>query len=169
MSNQQIAAIEARLLEVEARLEIIDLEAEYARSWDAADAGAWARVFTSDGAFEMSPVGDQPARIQRGSVELAAFCNEVSAFYRGLHFMHLPRLTMDGDMAYGRVHFEWIGLYNLRENYCGRRDAAGYYDVTYRKENGRWRIAHRLEKQIAGQIADGYDVYLADSFPPARA
>jgi len=165
MSNHQFAAIEARLAVVEARLEIMNLEAEYARSWDAADPEAWANVFASDGVFEASPVGSQPACLRRGPAELAAFCREVSALYRGLHYMHLPRLTIDGDVAYGRLHFEWIGLYNSRDNYRGRRDAAGYYDVSYRKEDGRWVITHRLEKQITGQIADGYDIYLADSFP----
>lgn len=115
---------------------------------------------------EASPVGNQPACLRQGTAELAAFCREVSALYRGLHYMHLPRLSIRGDMAYGRLHFEWTGLYNPHENYRGRRDAAGYYDVTYRKENGQWRIAHRLEKQITGQIADGYDVYLTGDFPP---
>ena len=167
MNDPQITTVEARLAAVEARFEIMDLEAEYARSWDAADPEAWADVFTSNGVFEASPVGDQSASLQCGAAELAAFCREVSALYRGLHFMHLPRLNIDGDVAYGRLHFEWIGLYNPRENYRGRRDAAGYYDVTYRKENGRWRIAHRLEKQITGQIADGYDIYLTSSFPPS--
>lgn len=165
MDTQQIAAIEARLVLVEARLEIMDLEAEYARSWDAADPEAWASVFTHDGVFEISPVGDQSADRRQGKAELAAFCQEVSAFYRGLHYMHLPRLTIEGEMAHGRLHFEWIGLFNPRENYRGRRDAAGYYDVTYRKENGRWRISNRLEKLITGQIADGYDVYHAAGFP----
>ncbi|WOK37094.1 nuclear transport factor 2 family protein [Sphingomonas sp. C3-2] len=169
MNSEQIASIEARLAEVEARLEIMDLEAEYARSWDAADPEGWAEVFTSDGVFEMSPVGIQPNRLQRGHIELAAFCRETSTHYRGLHYMHLPRLSINGDVAYARLHFEWIGLYNPRENYRGRRDAAGYYDVTYRKENGRWRMAHRLEKQITGQIADGYDIYLSESFPSTTA
>ncbi len=167
MSSQQIAALEARLETVEARLEIMDLEAEYARSWDAAEPEAWAAVFTSDGIFEICPIGNQPACIKQGAAELAGFCEEVSAFYRGLHYMHLPRLTINGDVAYGRLHFEWIGLYNPNENYRGRRDSAGYYDITYRKENGRWRIAHRFEKQIAGQIADGYDIYQTPKFPPA--
>lgn len=157
--------MEARLARIEARMKIMDLEAEYARSWDAADADGWADVFTSDGIFEIGPVGDQPARLQQGAAELADFCREVSAFYRGLHFMHLPRLNIDGDVAYGRLHFEWIGLYNPHERHRGRRDAAGYYDVTYRVERGRWRIARRFEKQIAGQIADGYDIYLDAELP----
>lgn len=165
MSSQQLAAIESRLAAVEARLEIMDLEAEYARSWDAADPEAWANVFTADGVFEASPVGGQPACLRRGTAQLAEFCREVSALYRGLHYMHLPRLTIDGDAACSRLHFEWIGLFNPQGNYRGRRDAAGYYDVTYRKENDRWRIAHRLEKQITGQIADGYDIYLTSDFP----
>lgn len=45
--NQQMTAIDARLAAIEARLEIMDLDAEYARSWDAADPEAWADVFAS--------------------------------------------------------------------------------------------------------------------------
>jgi hypothetical protein len=56
MTNE-IHELSKRLVEVEARLEIINLEAEYARSWDVGDANGWASVFTENGTFEMAPVG----------------------------------------------------------------------------------------------------------------
>jgi 3-phenylpropionate/cinnamic acid dioxygenase small subunit len=59
MNGEKLAALEARLEEAEARLAIMDLEAEYARAWDAGDAEGWAAVFTEDGVFDMAGVGNQ--------------------------------------------------------------------------------------------------------------
>lgn len=167
MSAQRIAALEAQVAEMAARLEINDLEAEYACTWDAADAEGWAAVFVDDGVFEMARVGDQPLASHQGTVALTEFCRQVSTFYRGLHFMHLPRLRVQGDVAYGRLHFEWIGLFNPSDQYSGRRRSVGYYDVTYRRGVAGWRIAHRLEKQVASDISEGYDLYV-DAAPPGR-
>ena len=166
MSNEMLASIEARLTQAEARLAIMDLEAEYARSWDAGDDKAWAAVFTEDGVFDMAEVGSQARRVYTGTAELAAFCRDVDAFYKGLHFMHLPRLKMDGDTAYGRMHFQWIGLFAPNDRHNGQRNAAGYYDVKYRYVNNQWKIQHRLEKAITGQTTDNYDVYVSSDFGP---
>jgi 3-phenylpropionate/cinnamic acid dioxygenase small subunit len=59
MNGEKLAALEARLEEAEARLAIMDLDAEYARAWDAGDAEGWAAVFTEDGVFDMAGVGNQ--------------------------------------------------------------------------------------------------------------
>lgn len=169
MNDDRLASLEARLADAEARLAIIDLEAEYARSWDAGDGAGWAAVFAADGVFDMAEVGGQARRIITGADELAAFCRDVDAFYKGLHFMHLPRLKLVGDTAYSRIHFQWIGLFNPNSRYSGQRHAAGYYDVTYRRINGQWRMQHRLEKAITGQTTDSYDVYLDGDFGPRMA
>lgn len=164
-----LSGILARLEAAEARLAILDLEAEYARSWDAGDAEAWAGLFTPDGVFDMAGVGQQGRQVFTGHSELAGFCRNVDGFYKGLHFMHLPRLRIEGDIACGRVHFQWIGLYNQGLRYHGQRHVAGYYDVTYRRMAGQWRIQHRLEKAILGQINDSYDLYLSPDLPSPRA
>lgn len=166
MNDDRLTSLEARLADAEARLAIMDLEAEYARSWDAGDADSWAAVFSEDGVFDMAEVGSQVRRVYTGTTELAAFCRDIDYFYKGLHFMHLPRLKLAGDIAYGRMHFQWIGLFNLNSRYNGQRHAAGYYDVTYRRINGQWRIQHRLEKAITGQTTDSYDVYVDADFGP---
>ena len=169
MNDDKLASIEARLADAEARLAIMDLEAEYARSWDAGDGDGWAAVFTEDGVFDMAEVGSQVRRVVTGTAELAAFCQEVDSFYKGLHFMHLPRIKLSGDIACSRVHFQWIGLFSPNNRYNGQRQAAGYYDVTYRRIGGRWRMQHRLEKAISGQITDNYDVYIDTDFSPKLA
>ncbi len=169
MNEARIAALEARLTVAEARLEIMALEAEYARSWDAGDAEGWAAVFTPDGVFEIAPVGGMAQIVATGSAELAAFCRNIDSIYRGLHFPHLPHLTIDGDRAVGRVHFEWIGINRATDAWSGRRDAAGYYDIAYQRIDGAWRMAHRLEKAVAGTIAEQFDVYLAARPTPRPA
>lgn len=166
MNDNRLASLEARLAEAEARLAIMDLEAEYARSWDAGDADGWAAVFTEDGVFDMAGVGNQPRLVHTGTSELAAFCREIDAIYKGLHFMHLPRIKLAGDTAYGRVHFQWLGLFNPNGHFHGQRQAAGYYDVTYRRINGQWRMQHRMEKAITGQTTENFDVYVDADFGP---
>ena len=166
MNDDILSSLEARLADAEARLAIIDLEAEYARSWDAGDADGWAAVFTEDGVFDMAAVGSQARLVHTGTSELATFCREVDSFYKGLHFMHLPQLKVAGDTAYGRLHFQWIGLFNPNSHFHGQRQAAGYYDVTYRRINGQWRIQHRMEKAITGQTTESFDVYVDADFGP---
>lgn len=167
MNDTTLTELSARLEAAEARLAIMDLEAEYARSWDAGDAHGWASVFTPDGVFDMAGIGQQARQVVTGYDELVGFCRDIDGFYKGLHFMHLPRLRIEGDMAYGRLHFQWTGLFNQGSHYNGQRHAAGYYDVIYRHVDGQWRIQHRLEKAILGQINEGFDIYLSPDLPSA--
>lgn len=159
VSDTNMAAVLSRLEQAEARLAIMDLEAEYARAWDAGDAAGWAAVFTEDGVFDLAAVGAGPRLVHKGRQELVAFCTQVDAFYKGLHFMHLPRLQIEGDTAQGRVHFQWQGLFNTSAQYFGQRTVVGYYDVSYQRVHGRWLMKHRLEKAVSGQTTEHYDVY----------
>jgi hypothetical protein len=159
MDGQQMPALEARLCELEARLAIMQLEAQYAHSWDAGDAAGWAALFTEDGVFDLASVGNQARRVVSGRAGLAAFCREINGFYKGLHFMHLPALRIDGDSARGLVHFQWLGLYRPSSTFHGQRHVTGYYDVTYRRVDGSWHMQYRLEKTVSGAQSEGYDVY----------
>lgn len=76
----------------------------------------------------------------------------------------VPRLQIEGDVAYGRLHFQWVGLFNPSARYSGQRQAAAYYDVTYRREQSVWRMQHRLEKAITGQTSEHFDVYVDANF-----
>ena len=155
------ATFERRLAAAEDRLEIIDLEAEYSRAWDSGDTDGWADVFTPDGVFEITKSGDQPTRLVTGTEELAGFCAEVSEYYQGLHFNTAPRLRVDGDMAWGQVHFQWIGIFRPGARHSGQRHAAGYYQVTYRRLEIGWRIERRVETQISGNIVEAFDPVIA--------
>lgn len=162
MSSEVLTQLENRLSELEARLAIMDLEARYAKAWDAGDADGWAALYTENGTFDMAAVGQQTRQVITGTRALADFCREVDSFYKGLHYMHLPVITIAGNTASARIHFQWTGLYNPSGRYCGQRRAEGYYDVVYQKVAGRWLIEKRLEKAISGAIVEGFDVYLPE-------
>lgn len=154
------AALERRLSAAEDRLAILDLEGEYARAWDCGDAAGWAAAFTPDGSFEMVAVGNQAARTMRGTAALAAFCDEVGGFYRGLHFLGLPRVVLDGETARAQIHFQWVGVFRPGGVWSGERHAKGFYEVTYRKQGGTWRIARRIEKVVSGGQIESYDPFV---------
>ncbi|WP_194420663.1 nuclear transport factor 2 family protein [Microbacterium abyssi] len=136
------ASIEQRLQALEDKLEIIDLEATYARSFDERDGERWSSLFTENGVYQSRPVGDAPsATFVQGRLALSRFCTE--AVFSGIHFLHLPQLVFDGDRATGRIHLEFHGDY-ARDAGAPRLAMHGFYDVAYRRVDGRWLIAHRV-------------------------
>lgn len=136
------SSIEQRLQVLEARLEIIDLEATYARTFDEHDGKGWASLFTADGVYRSRPVGDAPpATYVQGHAALHEYCRD--APFSGIHFLHLPQLRFDGDTATARIHLEFHGDYP-HDPGAPRLAMRGYYDVAYRRVDGRWLITHRV-------------------------
>ena len=142
--------------EVADRVAILQLEAEYARTWDTQDADGWAACFTDDGAFEMgSTPGGLPAMRFAGRAELAQFCRLGSGRYEGIHLLSAPSLTFDhGDdgnasRVWGWVHFS----YHDRDRKTGAlRHVVGVYAVTYRRgDDGAWRMALRREQAVMNE------------------
>ena len=125
------------------RLAILDLEGEYARAWDVADAEGWASVFTENGVFEMGAFsGRSPERLV-GRASLAEFCRSINSSYSGLHLMHIPRLSIDGDCARGWIHFDFRA-HHSGEILC----VTGLYHATYERRSEGWRIRHRFEQAV---------------------
>ncbi|MEI8002466.1 MAG: nuclear transport factor 2 family protein [Actinomycetes bacterium] len=89
-----------RLLALEDRLAILDLEGAYARAFDSHDGAAWAALFTVDGVYQARGLAPGDAGHHRGRAALAEFCTH--APFDGLHLMHVPEVTVDGDL--GHVH-----------------------------------------------------------------
>ncbi|MGV9193843.1 nuclear transport factor 2 family protein [Microbacterium sp. MC2] len=134
--------IEERLRAVEDRLEIIELEATYARSFDEHDGATWSSLFTVDGIYQSRPVGDAPPlTFVQGTRALDEYCRD--APFDGIHFLHLPQLTVEGDSAAARIHLEFHGSWSGDDG-APRLAMHGLYDVTYLRVDGRWRIAHRV-------------------------
>jgi hypothetical protein len=142
--------------EVAARLAILQLEAEYARTWDSQDADGWAACFTEDGAFEMgSTPGGLPAMRFAGRAELSEFCRVGSGRYEGIHLLSAPSLTFDsagdgGDTDASRV-WGWVHFsYHDRDRKTQAvRHVVGVYAVTYvRGDDHPWRMALRREQAV---------------------
>ncbi|MCB0997609.1 MAG: nuclear transport factor 2 family protein [Acidimicrobiales bacterium] len=138
--------IEERLQAVEDRLAIIELEAQYAASFDARDGEAWARLFTEDGIYQPRQTAGAPSvSVVQGRAALRDYC--ASAPYSGVHFLHLPQVTFDGDTARARIHLEFFGVFEAPGNPFLRM--AGYYDVAYRRTPEGWRIERKVTTTFA--------------------
>ncbi|MGS0562543.1 nuclear transport factor 2 family protein [Microbacterium aurugineum] len=139
--------MEQRLQALEDRLEIIDLEDTYARTFDERDGDAWSSLFTADGIYQSRPVGDAPPQtFVQGRAALQAFCTDAS--FAGIHFLHLPQLAVAGDRASARIHLEFHGDY-AEDAGAPRLGMRGFYDVIYHRVDGRWLIAHRVTTAFA--------------------
>ena len=133
---------------------ITTIEAAYATAWDTDDADGWAGLFTADGVFEFAPVGTRPARSFRGHGELAKFCRDVNAVYRGLHLMHVPDITLDGDRAHARLHFTWTASAVRGGGHVERREVNGFYHVDYHHTADGWRITRRVEHAVTDTVTE---------------
>lgn len=142
----ELSDIEARLRAVEDRLEIIEVEAMYARTFDSRRGDDWAALFIEDGIYQArGATSSGGGSFVRGRQALARFCNE--APFAGLHLMHLPQVSFDGDRATARTHLEFIGLFDDTGAPVTRMD--GYYDVAYQRIDGRWLIERRVTTTFA--------------------
>ncbi len=139
-ARDELERLAARLAAVEDRLEIVELEGAYARTFDRRDGDAWAALFTEDGIYQARGASPGRGNHVAGRAALAAFCS--NAPFDGLHLLHLPQITIDGDDATSRIHLEFVGAFHAPGNPTVRM--MGYYDVRYRRVEGRWRIAHRV-------------------------
>lgn len=132
--------------EISDRLEILQLEADYGRTWDSRDAAGWAGLFTEDGAFELAGFDGAPAYRFAGRDRLIRFCEKVSARQEGIHLLSPPSLTFDGDTARGWVHFQY---FDRNRETDARRHVLGVYAVTYLRTDAGWRMAVRREQAVA--------------------
>lgn len=151
MTSSQVETknLEERLRQVEARLEIIELEGTYARSFDDRDGDTWSSLFTPDGIYQARVIdGEQQGSFVQGTEALRDFCT--NARFTGIHFLHLPQVQIDGDRAQARIHLEFYGSFtNDRGAPFGK--TIGYYDVAYRRVDGRWRIEKRVTTTFASE------------------
>lgn len=160
MNNDDLAA---RLAAVEDRLALMELEGMYARTYDAREGEAWAALFTPDGIYQArgaSAAGG--GTFVQGRAALARACRV--APFDGIHFLHLPQLTITGDRALGRVHLEFVGREHGEDH--AQRRMAGYYDVDYARVDGRWLIRHRVTTSFVRQNRSTFG-YPATSGLPA--
>ena len=151
-------SLEERVDRIESTLEILALEAEYARSWDTGDALGWAAIFCEDGVFEMAAAGRAEGRRVEGRLALADFCREINESRTGLHLFHNPAIVVDGDRAQGRIHFEFVSAGSTSPTSTMQGRTVGYYEVAYARTREGWRIAHRFEKAVLRGHSEYYGI-----------
>jgi hypothetical protein len=154
----RIAALERRLKVMDARLEIFDLEGRYSRTWDLGNAADWANLFTDDGVFEVVGVGGEDTHRVVGRAALEQMCRDFTARITGLHLLHLPEMTLNGESASSRIHFEFRSIRRDAADLTQQANVSGYYDTTYQWTSAGWRIAYRREKAVNRQRAVFYDL-----------
>ena len=134
-----------RLKRAADRLELFQVEAQYAHLFDTGQGGAWASLFTSDAVFLVDPIGDRPGVEMRGHEALMQRCIEVNTREVGLHFPLSPRIGIDGLAADGLIDFRFHGVELATGNI---RESEGFYEVRYRRSEERWLIAVRHEHPV---------------------
>ncbi len=149
--------MEERLKEFEARVAIMGLEGEYARSWDVGDAAEWADLFVDDGVFEMFGVDGRDDVVHRGRGELKQFCVDMNQQFRGVHLMHLPAIRIDGDVVSSVVPFRF-DYAKASEDGHEIHEVTGKYECTYALTTDGWRIKHRVERALTRRRTASYFV-----------
>lgn len=137
------ANLEERLRVAEDRLELLDLEGAYGRTYDAKEGQAWAALFVEDGVYQGRRLDGMPAQnFIRGRESLARFC--AGEPLSGIHMMHAPQITLHGDEAMGRIHFQFQASGVDEHGRLQSRAVTGYYDVAYARTVEGWRIKRRV-------------------------
>lgn len=131
-----MATTEERLHRLEAIVDIKELTARYCWHVSRKEGDAVVDLFTKDGVLDGSSAG---MGVIRGRDELTAFYKSaVTDAEESLPFIHNHIVDVAGDAATGTCALE------ARFSRGGRSiTAAGYYEDTYRRENGRWLFAER--------------------------
>lgn len=153
-----------RLAAVEDRLAIIELEGAYARTFDSRSGDDWAALFTADGIYQARGATPERGNYVAGRDALAAFCD--NAPFDGIHLMHLPQCTFDGDTARSRIHLEFVASFHAAGNPTVRM--VGYYDVRYVRIEGAWRIAHRITSTMSRSEATWHTYPAGTGFDTAK-
>ncbi|MGP3980549.1 nuclear transport factor 2 family protein [Streptomyces sp. KR80] len=117
------------------RMAISDLLVAFARCLDEKDYDGYAALFTEDGILRLPGVEHQ------GRAGLAAFvANDLGRYERTHHISTNHQIAVDGDSATSRSYLQAVHV--PREADCTDWWAVGgWYDNTYRREDGGWRIS----------------------------
>jgi hypothetical protein len=149
--------LENRLRAAEDRLAIMELEGAYARAFDSRDGDGWAALFTEDGIYQgrvMPGTASGQVPYVEGRAALAKFCSE--APFDGIHLLHMPQITLDGDRATSRVHLQFLASFPVGDRLGYLSGMVGYYDVFYGRVDGRWLIRHRVTTTFSRTRNDAF-------------
>lgn len=155
--------LETRIALIEDRLAIMQLEGAYSTTYDSGDGAGWASLFTDDGIYETRGLPGIPeGNFVQGTAALQRFTETNPV--RGIHYICVPDLRLDGDDATARVNFQFKAVRTDEHGHAFVTEVGGYYDVAYRRTPGGWRIRRRytvyFERGQSGVL--GYEPTQAD-------
>jgi len=158
-----VSDLESRLQEVEHRLAIIEIEGQYSMLFDSKQGEAWADLFTEDGVYEgrqMTEDDDPNRLVVRGREQLIKLCQDFPL--AGIHLMHVPHISVNGDKASSRVHMQFL---SQSEGSASPTISSmvGYYDVAYVLAGDKWKIKRRVTTTFRRTSSNGLD------YPPTSA
>ncbi|WP_194396315.1 nuclear transport factor 2 family protein [Microbacterium atlanticum] len=139
-------------------VELMQLEARYSALFDSRSAEAWADLFTADGSYQGGFFRRSPGDpLATGRDELIRLCIEHDG--TTWHSLGLPILTVDGDIAVGRVPSISVVMQD-QDGATRTMLYHGYYDVRYARTPQGWRISHRVSYTVTLQ-----EHYRGDAVP----
>lgn len=145
MSEDRLAAIEARLRAAEDQLEIIRLLATYGPAVDCGESELAAELWLDNGAYDVGGTG-----AAKGRAAIAALYEH--SLHQGLirqgsgHVTTTPQITLDGDTAQAVAHS--FVLLKTEDHWTVWRASANTWKLA-RTPQG-WRIVERRNRVLDG-------------------
>jgi hypothetical protein len=158
ISDEEYAALEQRVREVEDKLAIYQLVASYGPSVDGGAVVEAGRLWTEDAWYDSDApsAGGAGVHGREGIEGVARMCGELAIGVA--HITHLPIVTVDGDRATVIGHSNTFHQEEDQEYHIGRV-ASNRWDLE--RIDGAWHIRRRTNRLLDGSaeskavLADG--------------
>ena len=152
------------MLDLEAIELIKQLKARYFRFLDTGDVAGLKTVFTDDGEIHYrSPSYDIQHKAWPALENF--FSSTFTSTKFGMHTVHHPEITTDGDTAEGIWYLHDIFI-SLDDNI--QVEGSAIYKDRYLKENGEWKIAYSSYDRLFEQMMVRNDSMTVTSIPVKR-
>jgi hypothetical protein len=149
---QQVAALERRVRALEDERELRDLLHRYSVGADVHRGAPWVDLFTEDGVYDLGGRNVEGAFSGRfeGAEELLGLItgHGMPPEGRAQHHHGPMRFEVSGDDASAE---SYSITYLLDDDGEARIYCLGFSRWTFRRENGRWRIAERQRRELGAR------------------
>ncbi|WEK47140.1 MAG: nuclear transport factor 2 family protein [Candidatus Andeanibacterium colombiense] len=142
--EQRVQQLEARLQKAEDTLAIERVIGDYAKFLDAQDFNAYTALFAQNGTWQTGKsIRNGPAEIMEMLVRF--FGTTTTDFTGSYHLTSNVEVDVDGDHAKARSRY----LLLMRgEGGAPTPMLAGRYEDEFVRENGAWKILHRVDYNV---------------------
>jgi hypothetical protein len=149
---EEVAALRARLSDLEAREEIRELFCRYGFTADTGDAKGWSEIYAPDGAYDgvsgriegresFYRALEDPDGVHKRDIESKG----------SLHTTGFVMIGVDGDTAWAEgPTLVWVGA---QDQQGWRVYSLSYNHWDLQKRQGRWEVTFRLSRPVAPENA----------------